>query len=118
MVTPTSSPRFAPPKSTAIPLIPIEHYMHWRRDDGLPFDPRIRAHERVDGEILRSAPAAMRVAGTVSEWEQWTGLAMPGSGEYLIPGGHVSVSVDRERDLGVYLELACWVRHRVQEPHA
>ena len=97
------------------PLISMERYMHWRRDDGLPFDPWIRAHERVGGEILRPAPAAMRVAGTVSEWEQWTGLAMPQSGEYVIPGGLVPVSVDRERDLGVYVEPACWVRHRVGE---
>jgi hypothetical protein len=98
------------------PLIPIEHYMHWRRDDGLPFDPWIRAHERVGGEILRSASAAMRVVGTVSEWERWTGLAMPESGEYVIPGGLVPVSVDRERDVGVYVEPACWVLHRVDDP--
>ena len=31
------------------PLIPIERYIRWRREDGLPLDPWIRVHERVGG---------------------------------------------------------------------
>jgi hypothetical protein len=96
------------------PLIPMKRYIHWRRDDGLPFDPWIRVHERVGGEILRSASAAMRVTGTVAEWERWTGMAMPESGDYVVPGALVPVEIDRERNVGEYVEPACWVRHRVQ----
>jgi hypothetical protein len=69
-------------------------------------------HERVGGEIVRPASAAMRVTGTVAEWERWTGLAMPESGYYDVPGALVPVAIDR--DLGHYLEPACWMRHRVQ----
>jgi GNAT superfamily N-acetyltransferase len=97
------------------PLIPIERYIHWRRQDGLPFDPWIRVHERVGGEILRPASAAMRVTGSVAAWERWTGMALPETGAYVVPGALVPVEIDRERDIGHYLEPACWMRHRVPE---
>jgi hypothetical protein len=100
------------------PLIPMERYMGWRRDDGLPFDPWLRVHERVGGELLGCAPAAMRITGSVAEWEEWTGMQMPGSGSYVIPGALVPVEVDRERDVGEYVEPGCWVRHRVPQSGA
>ena len=34
------------------PLIPIETYIDWRRADGTHFDPWMRIHERVGGEII------------------------------------------------------------------
>jgi hypothetical protein len=95
------------------PLISMERYIRWRREDGLPFDPWIRVHKRVGGEILGCASAAMRVTGSIAEWERWTGMAMPDSGAYVVPGALVPVELDRERDLGEYLEPACWMRHRV-----
>ena len=95
------------------PLIPIERYIRWRREDGLPFDPWIRVHKRVGGEILGCASAAMRVTDSITEWERWTGMAMPYSGAYVVPGALVPVDIDRERDLGEYLEPACWIHHRV-----
>jgi GNAT superfamily N-acetyltransferase len=95
------------------PLIPMQRYIGWRHDDGSPFDPWIRVHERVGGEIVGCASAAMRVTGSVAEWERWTGVAMPESGAYAISGALVPVDIDCERDLGEYLEPACWVRHRL-----
>jgi hypothetical protein len=95
------------------PLTPIERYIGWRRADGLPFDPWIRLHERVGGEILRPAAAAMRVTGSVADWEGWTGMALPETGAYVVPGALVPVEIDRERDCGDYREPACWVRHRL-----
>lgn len=95
------------------PLMPIERYIQWRRADGLPVDPWLRVHERVGGEIVGSATAAMRVVGSVADWEQWAGMALPESGSYVVPGALVPLKVDRDRDVGEYLEPACWVRHRV-----
>jgi GNAT superfamily N-acetyltransferase len=95
------------------PLIPMERYIGWRRDDGWPFDPWIRVHERVGAEILGAAPEAMRVTGSVSDWERWTSMAFPETGSYVVPGALVPVAIDRERDLGDYREPACWMRHRI-----
>jgi hypothetical protein len=102
-----------PTQKHRYPLIPMERYMGWRRDDGLPFDPWIRVHERAGGEILGCAPAAMRVTGSVTEWEGWTGTTLPETGAYVVPGALVPIEIDREQDVGRYLEPACWIRHRV-----
>jgi hypothetical protein len=107
----------APVRPTAkhqYPLIAMERYIAWRRADGLPFDPWIRVHERVGGEILRVASAAMRVTGSVTQWEKWTGMALPDSGSYVVPGGLVPLQIDRQHDIGEYIEPACWIRHRVE----
>jgi hypothetical protein len=55
----------------------------------------------------------MRVVGSVADWEQWAGMALPESGSYVVPGALVPLKVDRDRDVGEDLEPACWVRHRV-----
>jgi hypothetical protein len=95
------------------PLTPIERYARWRREDGLPFDPWIRTHVRLGAEILRPEPESLRIAGTVAEWEGWTGLPLPESGEYVFPQGLAPLRVDREADLGLYYEPNVWVRHSV-----
>ena len=101
-----------PTQKHCYPLIPMEKYTEWRRPDGARFDAWLRVHERVGGEPMGVAPAAMRVRGSVGEWEQWTGMALPGSGRYVIPGGLVPVEIDVERDEGRYIEPAFWMRHR------
>lgn len=95
------------------PLIPIERYARWRRPDGLPFDPWMRVHARLGGEMLRPEPRSLRITGTVAEWESWTGLAFPDSGEYTFPRGLAPVSIDREGDRGTYFEPNVWTRHRL-----
>jgi RND superfamily putative drug exporter len=57
----------------------------WKRDDGSPFDPWIRVHWRLGAEYLKLAPEALVVMGTVAEWEEWTAMSFPESGEYAIP---------------------------------
>lgn len=95
------------------PLIPIERYALWRRDDGLPFDPWIRLHERLGGRIVRAAPESMTMRGSVADWERWTGLALPETGPYVIAGATRPLHVDRERDEGVYHDENVWMVHSV-----
>ena len=94
------------------PLTPMERYVRWRRDDGLPFDPWIRLHVRLGGEILAVCLESLVVTGTVAEWEGWTGLAFPESGDYVVEGGLVPVTIDRARDVGRYADPNLWMRHR------
>jgi hypothetical protein len=95
------------------PLVPIERYAGWRRDDGLFFDPWMRVHERLGGIVLRPEPHSLRISGTVPEWESWTGMAFPESGEYVFPGGLATVEIDRDEDLGRYWEPNVWMLHKV-----
>jgi hypothetical protein len=92
------------------PLIPIQRYAAWRRSDGLPYDPWLRTHERLGGEILASAPRSMTIVGTRAEWEEWTTMTFPDDGDYVVPGALVPVHFKNDR--GLYVEPNVWVRHR------
>ncbi|WP_088284185.1 hypothetical protein [Kineosporia sp. A_224] len=94
------------------PLIPIEQYVTWLRPDGLPLDPWLRLHHRLGGRVVALAPAAQTMVGTVAQWEAWTGLALPGSGAYVVPDGLAPVHVDLDAGTGTYVEPNIWVRHR------
>jgi GNAT superfamily N-acetyltransferase len=93
------------------PLTPIDRYIEWRRPDGMLLDPWLRTHERLGAEIAKVATESMRVAGSVAQWEEWTGLAFPESGSYFVPGALVPVDIDRERDEGLYVEPNVWMVH-------
>src|SRR5262245_15282147 len=93
------------------PLTPIERYIEWRRDDGLLFDPWLRAHERAGAEVLGPAPDSLISEGTVAELEEWCGLQFPESGSYVVEGALVPVEIDRESDRGSYREPNVWMRH-------
>ena len=95
------------------PLIPMERYARWERADGLPFDPWLRVHRRLGAAFLEVAERSMTITGTVPEWEGWTGMRFPESGDYLVPGALVPVVIDAERDLGSYTEPNVWMRHPV-----
>jgi GNAT superfamily N-acetyltransferase len=91
------------------PLTPIDRYVSWRRADGTHLDPWLRTHERLGADIVKVAPESVVVTGTVGEWEEWTGLALPESGTYVVPGALVPIEIDR--DEGVYVEPNVWMVH-------
>lgn len=93
------------------PLTPIDRYIRWRRPDGQLFDPWMRVHERLGARVATPLPRSMRITGTVSEWEQWTGMEFPESGEYVFPEGLAPLSVDRTADVGSYWEPNVWMVH-------
>jgi GNAT superfamily N-acetyltransferase len=93
------------------PLTPIERYAAWRRDDGLLFDPWMRVHERLGAEILEPEPESLRITGSVAEWESWTDMAFPDSGEYVFPQCLAPLTIDRAADRGSYWEPNVWMLH-------
>jgi len=93
------------------PLTPIAEYAEWRRDDGLLFDPWMRVHERLGASVLKPEPESLRITGSVAEWEEWTRMQFPASGDYWFPGGLATLNVDREADRGAYWEPNVWMRH-------
>jgi GNAT superfamily N-acetyltransferase len=93
------------------PLTPIERYLTWRRDDGAHFDPWIRVHERVGGEIIAPSPESMTIEAPVSDWEHWTRMQFPDDGDYVVPELLAPLYV---RDgVGRHVEPNVWLRHRL-----
>jgi len=102
-VRPTLKPRY--------PLATMERFATWRRPDGQHLDPWVRTHVRMGAKILGTARRSQVIRGSVAEWEQWTGMAFPDSGAYVVPGALGLVHIDRDADQGVYEEDNLWVEH-------
>lgn len=98
-VRPTLKPRY--------PLTPIEEFARWTRPDGAPLDPWLRTHWRLGGRIIATAPRSQTMTGTVEEWQAWTGVAFPSTGEYVIPEGLSTLQIDREADCAPTPSLTC-----------
>jgi hypothetical protein len=95
------------------PITPIDHYVTWRREDGLLFDPWMRVHERLAARVGPPLPRSLRITGSVDEWDSWTGLIFPESGNYVFPHGLAPVTIDRSADIGRYWEPNVWMLHSV-----
>ena len=102
-----------PTMKETYPLTPIERFARWTRPDGLPFDPWMRIHARLGARTARSEPRSMEIRGSVAEWESWTGMAFPESGDYVIPGATSVLRVDREASEGVHFDENVWMVHPI-----
>lgn len=100
-----------PSKKDRYPLTSIESYIKWTGDDGLPYDPWLRVHVRAGGRILKPCPSAMRIVGTVAQWQEWTGLRFYESAQYIVPGALVPVTINLADDSGTYIEPNVWILH-------
>lgn len=97
------------------PLIPMDRYMVWMDAKGRCFDPWLRTHMQAGAHVLGVAPESMTIVAGVSEWEQWTGSPMPGSGRYIVPEALVPIEVDENTRYGTYVEPNVWMLHQLPE---
>jgi len=95
-------------------LTPMQRYIRWVRSDGTLFDPWLRVHASLGARIISVCHNAMTIPGTVAEWEEWTSLSFPDSGNYIVPGALNPVSIDRENDRGLYIEPNVWMVHPIE----
>lgn len=95
------------------PLTDIKQYITWKREDGQLFEPWLRVHEKLGGEIIKVCSKAMKISGTISDWENWTGMKFSESGKYIIPGALEPVGFNLEKDEGLYIEPNVWVEHKL-----
>ncbi len=109
------APLVAPVRPTLkhrYPLVPIERYAVWTRDDGQPFDPWLRVHHRLGARMLRPEPRSLQIRASVQDWQRWTGMEFPEDGEYVFPGGLAPLTV--YGDVGEYYEPNVWMLHEVK----
>ncbi|PLN75492.1 hypothetical protein BDW42DRAFT_199451 [Aspergillus taichungensis] len=114
-----------PTQKCRFPDVPMEHYLHWKTESGLPLDPWLRKHIRLGGQVAKIATRSMVVSGTREEWKSWVGIDMhqevqraPDGGKMKtfpvrIPGGLVPVEYQSENEMGVYVEPNIWIYYRL-----
>ena len=102
-----------PTVKSKYPLIPISRYIQWKRADGLPFDPWMRVHVKLGASIIKPCHHSMYIEGSIEQWEQYTGMEFPESGEYVIEGALTPIQIDRDKNTGVYIEPNVWIVHEI-----
>ncbi|HXD10831.1 MAG TPA: hypothetical protein VN653_12270, partial [Anaerolineales bacterium] len=100
-----------PNQKSKYPLTSIDDYIAWKTEEDVPFDAWLRVHVRVGGRIIKPCHEAMTIRGSRVDWEAWTGLKFPQSGEYHIPGALHPMEMDVEKDEGIYVEPNVWMVH-------
>lgn len=101
-----------PTLKSSYPLTDIDTYTSWTRSDGQPLDPWLRTHLRIGGTVLATAPLSQTLRAPVARWEEWARLALPTTGQYVIPDAPSPLHIDREHDLGTLIEANIWIKHR------
>lgn len=104
-----------PTLKSEYPLTAMERYIRWTQSDGSPFDPWLRTHWRLGAQIVKVADPSMRIEGTIADWEAWTSMRFPESGQYVVPGALNPIEIDRQADRGRYSEPNVWMKHQVTE---
>lgn len=94
------------------PLVPIEAYARFQRADGQPLDPWLRTHTRMGARVVSTVEASQTFTGTVAQWQAWSGLVLPASGDYVVDRALAPMRLDHPDDRGVLVEPGIWVRHR------
>jgi hypothetical protein len=105
-----------PSLKSMYPLISFEHYVKWKRDDGMPFDPWLKVHLDMGAEVMKLMEKSLTVRGNVSEWESWAGMKFPESGRYIVEGALQPIQIDVEKDEGIYEEPNIWICHKMSKP--
>jgi GNAT superfamily N-acetyltransferase len=104
-----------PNEKSKYPLISIDDYITWKTAEGLPFDAWLRVHARLGGKIIKTCHESKTIRGTRAEWEEWTRLKFPQSGQYIIPDALKPIEMNIEEDKGVYIEPNVWMAHTIEQ---
>ncbi|HHL3492522.1 TPA: GNAT family N-acetyltransferase [Legionella pneumophila] len=100
-----------PSQKENYPLISIEDYLQWKKADNTIFDPWLRVHAQLGGKIAYPCQQSRMITANVAQWEQWLGHPLLQTGQYLVKGGLNPVIINKEEDIGIYIEANVWVIH-------
>ena len=77
----------------------------------VPGGEQLRAHARAGGRVLHPCARSETTVAPLADWEKWTGMRFPESGEYILPDGMTPLAIDTARGVGTYVEPNVWVHH-------
>jgi GNAT superfamily N-acetyltransferase len=103
-----------PSEKHKYPLTSLDDYITWKTPLGLPIDAWLKVHIRAGGKIIKVCHASKTIRGTRTEWEKWTGMKFPQSGQYVIDGALNPMKMEIEKDEGVYVEPNVWMVHEIR----
>lgn len=96
------------------PLAKISEYTEWKTKEGKVFDPWLRVHLSMGASFIKFAPQSLTIEGSIPEWETWTQMKFPVSGDYVIPGALSTVNFSVEENKATYYQPNVWVKHSLE----
>jgi GNAT superfamily N-acetyltransferase len=102
-----------PSEKHKYPLISLDDYITWKTERGLPFDAWLRVHVGAGARMIKVCHESKTIRGTPADWEEWTGMKFPQSGQYIIYGALNPIEINVEKEQGLYLEPNVWIVHEV-----
>ena len=93
------------------PLVPIADYMAWTDESGRPYDPWLRSHLSAGGKLIGPCERSMVVHEHIGFWENWSKQRFDESGAYALEGALAPVTIDLDRQTGIYEEPNVWVAY-------
>lgn len=101
-----------PTKKHLYPLVPMEDYIDWKREDGNPYDTWINIHTSIGGELKKVCKNAMIASWNLKKWQEtYPDIYFGSTGDYIIPYALAPVFIDLEKQHGVYYEDGVWFVH-------
>ncbi|MEZ5929899.1 MAG: hypothetical protein R3C55_15640 [Parvularculaceae bacterium] len=97
-----------PSNKQLYPNFSFDEFLSWRTDDGDLVDPWLNHFIRIGAQRLGVAYDAITMTAPLTKWTEWTGMLFPVTGDYVIPGGHRLLRVDREKGVATYAEDHLW----------
>jgi GNAT superfamily N-acetyltransferase len=102
-----------PSEKSLYPLISLDDYISWKNEEELPLDAWLRVHVRAGARVIKVCHQSKTIRGTRAEWERWTGMQFPQTGEYIISGALNPIEMNVETDEGMYIEPNVWIEHPI-----
>jgi GNAT superfamily N-acetyltransferase len=103
-----------PSEKNKYPLTSLDDYITWKTEKGLPFDSWLRVQVRAGGKIIKVCHESKIIRGSQAEWERWTGMKFPQTGQYVIDGALNLMEMSIENDEGIYIEPNVWIVHEIR----
>ena len=93
------------------PYSTLSEYLKLRRDDGSYYDPWVRVHHKLGGEIVNLMEECDIFSGPINEWEKVTDQKFRQSGSYIVPRALSPLEIDVAKNVGTISEGNIWIKH-------
>jgi len=100
-----------PNRKHAHPWMPMADYLQRVNAEGLPEDPWLRTHARLDARIVGPCARSMQLSGTVADWQRWLGISLTDAPQQVAPTLLAPLSIDPDTRIARYVEPNVWVEH-------
>ena len=89
----------------------LDEYIQKRDEKNEVFDPWLKLHVRLGGEVLNVCHESVIINATIKKWSQWLSAEFHQSGKYILPMGLAPLDINLEKNIGTYVEPNVWVRY-------